>query len=113
MTDFPFTKLHGAENDFILSWADDSPRTNWPEIARRICARTTGIGADGWMLVWRESGGLRTQLFNSDGSEAEISGNGTRCAAAFALLNNAASPPTIAITTAAGRKELNVMSLTD
>src|ERR1700685_1773250 len=100
MTKLPFTKLHGAENDFIISWASESPQTDWPEIARRICARTTGIGADGWMLAWKETGGLRTRLFNSDGSEAEISGNGTRCAAAFALLKGAGVPPTVAITTA-------------
>jgi len=110
MTELPFTKLHGDENDFILSWADQSPQTNWPEISRRICARTTGIGADGWMLVWLETGGLRTRLFNSDGSEAEISGNGTRCAAAFALLKGAASAPTVIITTAAGPKSLRLIS---
>jgi len=63
---------------------------------RRICARTTGIGADGWMAAWKETGGLRTRLFNSDGSEAEISGNGTRCAAAFALLKGAGAPLTVA-----------------
>ena len=110
MTELPFTKLHGDENDFILSWADQSPQSNWPEISRRICARTTGIGADGWMLVWRETGGLRTRLFNSDGSEAEISGNGTRCAAAFALQNGAAAAPTVIITTAAGPKSLRLIS---
>jgi diaminopimelate epimerase len=110
MIELPFTKLHGAENDFILSWARESPETNWPEIARRICARTTGIGADGWMLVWHETDALRTRLFNSDGSEAEISGNGTRCAAAFALIKHAASPPAITITTAAGPKSLRLIS---
>ena len=109
----PFTKLHGAENDFLLTWADQAPEQDLPQIARRMCARTTGVGADGWMLAWPGEGGLRTRLFNSDGSEAELSGNGTRCAAAFALLKNAASPPMIAITTAAGRKELNIISLTD
>jgi diaminopimelate epimerase len=113
MTELPFTKLHGAENDFILSWASEAPTTNWPEIARRICARTTGIGADGWMLVWPDNGGLRTRLFNSDGSEAEISGNGTRCAAAFALLKQAAAPPAIVITTAAGPKSLRLISQQD
>jgi diaminopimelate epimerase len=113
MTELPFAKLHGAENDFIISWADQSPQTNWPETARLICARTTGIGADGWMLAWRETGGLRTRLFNSDGSEAEISGNGTRCAAAFALLKGAATPPTISITTAAGPKTLRLISQQD
>ncbi len=110
MTELPFTKLHGDQNDFIISWADQSPQSDWPEIARRICARTTGIGADGWMLAWRENAGLRTRLFNSDGSEAEISGNGTRCAAAFALLKGAATPPTVTITTAAGKKSLRLIS---
>jgi diaminopimelate epimerase len=110
MIEIPFTKLQGDENDFLLSWADEAPRKNLPEIARRICARTTGIGADGWMLVWREAGGLRTQLFNSDGSEPEISGNGTRCAAAFALLKNAATPPRVLITTAVGEKALQLIS---
>jgi diaminopimelate epimerase len=113
MTELPFTKLHGAENDFILSWASEAPSTDWPALARRICARTTGIGADGWMLVWRETAGLRTRLFNSDGSEAEISGNGTRCAAAFALLKHAAAPPLIVIATAAGPKSLRLISQHD
>ena len=110
MTELPFAKLHGQENDFILSWASESPETNWPELARRICARSTGIGADGWMLLWPQIGGLRTQLFNSDGSEAEISGNGTRCAAAFALIKQAATPPLVTITTAAGPKSLYLIS---
>jgi diaminopimelate epimerase len=110
MNEIPFSKLHGDENDFIISWAEQSPQADWPEIARRICARTTGIGADGWMLAWRETGGLRTRLFNSDGSEAEISGNGTRCAAAFALLNDAGTPPTVLITTLAGLKSLRLIS---
>jgi diaminopimelate epimerase len=113
MTALPFTKLHGAENDFILSWASESQPTDYPEIARRICARTTGIGADGWILVWREAEGLRTRIFNSDGSEAEISGNGTRCAAAFALFKNVATPPVVSISTAAGPKSLRLVSRQD
>lgn len=110
MTHIPFTKLHGAENDFLLTWENDSPAGDLPEIARRICARNTGIGADGWMLVAREPGGLRTRLFNSDGSEPEMSGNGTRCAAAFGLIHNAVSQPEIRIQTAAGEKTLRVVS---
>ncbi|HEX3681803.1 MAG TPA: diaminopimelate epimerase [Bryobacteraceae bacterium] len=110
MTAIPFMKLHGAENDFLLTWAEAAPGNELPQIARRICARTTGIGADGWMLVARENGGLRTRLFNSDGSEPEISGNGTRCAAAFGIVNGAVSPPDILIATAAGRKQLRLIS---
>ena len=115
MTEITYTKLHGAENDFLLSWGDSISASgladaDLPNVARQICARTTGVGGDGWMLVWREEGGLRTRLFNSDGSEAEISGNGTRCAAAFALIHHCAAEPNVAITTAAGRKTLRLIS---
>ncbi len=108
MIEIPFTKLHGAENDFLLTWADQAASENLPDVARRICARTTGIGADGWMLVWAAQGGLQTRLFNSDGSEPEISGNGTRCAAAFALIKKVAAGPEIVITTGAGKKHLRL-----
>jgi diaminopimelate epimerase len=110
MTSIPFTKLHGAENDFLLTWGREAPQENLPEFARRICARTTGVGADGWMLVWAVGGRLRTQLFNSDGSEPELSGNGTRCAAAFGLLNEAVSSSEITIETTAGVKTLQLVS---
>lgn len=110
MIGIPFMKLHGDENDFLLTWGDQAPQQELPAIARRICARTTGIGADGWMLVWREDSGLRTRLFNSDGSEPEMSGNGTRCAAAFGVWNGLVSPPEVPISTAAGRKTLRLIS---
>jgi len=110
MMEIPFMKLHGAENDFLLTWEDKAPSAELPDVAQRICARTTGIGADGWMLVSRENGGLRTRLFNSDGSEPEISGNGTRCAAAFGIAKGAVSPPEIVIATAAGKKQLHLIS---
>ncbi len=109
MIEIPFSKLHGAENDFLLTWSSDVPLLDFTAVARRICHRNTGIGADGWMLVERSPGGLRTRLFNSDGSEPEISGNGTRCAAAFALLIGAADPPDILVNTAAGPKRLRLI----
>jgi len=108
--EIPFAKLHGAENDFLFTWVMHAPEDRRPEIARRICARTTGIGADGWMLVSAAGNGLQTQLFNSDGSEPEISGNGTRCAAAFALVKGVVSGPEIPISTKAGRKMLRLMA---
>ena len=110
MIKIPFNKLHGAENDFLLTWADHAPREGRPEIARKICARYTGIGADGWMLVSRRPDGLHTRLFNSDGSEPEISGNGTRCAAAFALWTGAVQSESVAIETAAGLKMLTLQA---
>ena len=48
----PFVKAHGALNDFLLTWITDVPETeDLPAIARAICHRHSGIGADGWMLV--------------------------------------------------------------
>ena len=47
----PFTKAHGARNDFLLTWLADAPEDDRAAIARAICDRHTGIGADGWMLV--------------------------------------------------------------
>jgi diaminopimelate epimerase len=109
----PFSKLHGAENDFLLTWSDDVPSRDLPDLARRICSRFTGIGADGWMIVSRAPRGLKTRLFNSDGSEPELSGNGTRCAAAFALWSGAATGELIAISTAAGVKLLKLLAWKD
>src|SRR5271156_4054616 len=77
----PFTKAHGAGNDFLLSRADRVPEVDLASTARAICDRHTGIGADGWILIR----GRAIRLFNADGSEAEISGNGTRCAAALLI----------------------------
>jgi diaminopimelate epimerase len=101
----PFTKAHGAGNDFLLTWEDRvPPGTDLPAIARAICARHEGIGADGWMLVRRNA----IRLFNADGSEPEISGNGTRCAAAFLLEGRPAAE--ITIETGAGPKQLRLIS---
>ena len=100
----PFTKAHGAGNDFLLSWSDQVPAGDLASLARAICNRHTGIGADGWMLVQ----GTTIRLFNADGSEAEISGNGTRCAAAL-LLDSGRAKGDITITTGAGPKHLRLI----
>jgi diaminopimelate epimerase len=100
----PFTKAHGAGNDFLLSWADQVPAGDLASFARAICHRHTGIGADGWMLVRDTS----IRLFNADGSEAEISGNGTRCAAAL-LLDSGRAHGDVTITTGAGPKNLRLI----
>jgi diaminopimelate epimerase len=113
----PFTKAHGAKNDFLLTWRADLPeglgagQPALPEIARAICDRHTGIGADGWMLVDRpkdaEAEGA-IHLYNSDGSEAEISGNGTRCAAAL-LVRHGYAAGVVRIRTGAGIKTLRLL----
>ncbi len=100
----PFTKAHGAGNDFLLTWTQQAPEEGLPAIAKSICDRHTGIGADGWMLV----GGRSIHLFNADGSEAEISGNGTRCAAAL-LVNAGMVESEFDIATGAGPKHLRLI----
>jgi diaminopimelate epimerase len=108
----PFTKAHGAKNDFLLTWASEAPQGDLPEIARVICDRHTGIGADGWLIVNppadSEAEGA-IQLFNSDGSVPEISGNGTRCAAAF-LVRHGCAAELIRIRTGAGIKTLRLLN---
>lgn len=70
-------KLHGLANDFLVSLDEGSP-----ELARAVCHRHTGIGADGLILGGRSAAGdLTFRLWNADGSEAEMSGNGMRCLA--------------------------------
>jgi diaminopimelate epimerase len=107
----PFTKAHGAKNDFLLTWAADAPEQDREQVARAICARHTGVGADGWMLVSPPTDGDSEgaiQLYNSDGSVAEISGNGTRCAAAF-LIRHGYAAGVVRILTGAGVKTLRVL----
>lgn len=116
----PFHKLHGAKNDFLLTRLEDAPTTHLPEIAVAICDRHTGVGADGWMLVDRSteqnSQGERidasVRLFNSDGSEPELSGNGTRCAAAL-LARSDPGRTEFRIRTGAGVKHLRLLSHSD
>ncbi len=80
----PFTKAHANGNDFLI--LDESlANRRHAALAQHLCARTTGIGADGIEFIDRRhrSGEVFLRLFNADGSEAELSGNGTRCVAAF------------------------------
>jgi diaminopimelate epimerase len=106
----PFIKLHGAKNDFLVTPAADAPITDLRKLAIAICNRHTGVGADGWMLLDRTEShdyDATIRLFNSDGSEPEISGNGTRCAAL--LLTQDGSKDRVRIRTGAGIKELRVV----
>lgn len=110
----PFKKAHGAMNDFLLSWAADVPQDNLVEIAKAICHRNTGAGADGWLVVSPAASGYdcAIRLFNPDGSEPEISGNGTRCAAAFALLDGL-NKSEVRVLTGAGVKWMRVLERGD
>jgi diaminopimelate epimerase len=104
----PFTKAHGAGNDFLLTPAEQVPDIDLPSTARAICDRHTGIGADGWILIR----GSSIRLFNADGSEPEISGNGTRCVAALLIDRDHAAGrevDQVTILTGAGPKHLRLL----
>ncbi len=79
-----FTKAHACGNDFLIVTEEAAKGRDWAELTRRLCARNTGIGADGIeFFAWTGPKSGRIRLHNADGSIAEISGNGTRCVAAW------------------------------
>jgi diaminopimelate epimerase len=83
MTGTAFIKAHGCGNDFLIVAMEEAP-ADLAGATRALCDRHRGIGADGVEWVRAGSGGhdVEARLINADGSEAEISGNGTRCVAA-------------------------------
>lgn len=83
MSSIDFVKAHACGNDFLVI-EEEAANGRHAAMARKLCARNTGIGADGIeFLERRADGSLFLRLFNADGSEAELSGNGTRCVAAW------------------------------
>ena len=81
----PFVKAHACGNDFLVIEEAFAGRTH-ADLARRLCSRNTSVGADGIEFLDRSGtrpGDFFLRLFNADGSEAELSGNGTRCVAAW------------------------------
>ncbi len=80
-----FTKMHGLGNDYVYVNCFEEQVENPAELARLVSDRHTGIGADGLILISpSEAADVRMRIFNADGSEAEMCGNGIRCAAKYA-----------------------------
>lgn len=99
----PFVKAEACGNDFLI--VESSHMGSDPaSLSRSLCDRHRGIGADGveWVSI-DASGQIAARLFNADGSEAELSGNGTRCVAAWAVDNRGGSE--LRVLTGAGEKE--------
>ena len=87
----PFTKMEGCGNDFIVIDNRSNLIQNRAEFARRVCARRTGIGADGLLLVENsKEADFKMRTFNPDGTEPDMCGNGARCIARFAYLKGIA-----------------------
>jgi diaminopimelate epimerase len=85
----PFTKAHACGNDFLIVTEEAAADHDWAALTLRLCARNTGVGADGIeFFSWTGAKSGRIRLHNADGSIAEISGNGTRCVAAWMVMEN-------------------------
>lgn len=107
-------KTHAFGNDFLLTDASaTSSSLDRPALARQACDRHRGLGADGLMFFTWTDAGADTRLFNADGSAAEVSGNGVRCAAAWVARSRALpAGASVVIGTAAGPKHLRLIEHT-
>jgi len=108
-----FTKVHGLGNDFLVASPGGADLSSAGELARRICDRHTGVGADGLIFLTPEKGEparAEFRIFNAAGSEAEISGNGLRCAAAFLAWSGAVTSPKVLFRTPAGERPSEILS---
>jgi diaminopimelate epimerase len=102
-------KWHGAGNDFLIDVRSAGEGEPWTsDLARSICARATGVGADG-LLVAVLGEPVEMTLYNADGSLAEMSGNGARCLAAAVARATAADRDELVVHTAAGLKTVRLL----
>jgi len=104
-----FTKAHAYGNDFLYVREDDVPGFNantLAALARELCDRHSGIGADGLMLYRLTPSGAAMRLLNADGSTSEVSGNGVRGLAAILVRENPEADLEIVVQTEAGDKRL-------
>ncbi|MBA3670581.1 MAG: diaminopimelate epimerase [Gemmatimonadaceae bacterium] len=120
-----FYKMSGSGNDFVMfdATTEDAGPLLEPETIQRLCARSTGIGADGVVFLERsESADFRMRYVNSDGSPAALCGNATLCSARLAGILGIASPGALRIETDAGivgaivdseRPEIELETVTD
>jgi diaminopimelate epimerase len=108
------TKHHGLGNDFLVLLDPDSSHPLDPEVARALCARRTGVGADGVIRATPATGEgparVRMELRNADGSAAEMSGNGIRCLAQALVLGwpGVGEGDAVVIATDAGLRTVSV-----
>jgi diaminopimelate epimerase len=105
-----FYKYHGTGNDFVLidNRGGEIPEDGKPDLAKKLCDRRSGIGGDGLILV--ETSGkadAKMRIFNPDGTEPEMCGNGIRCIAKY-VHDNVTKKDELAIETLAGTKEVRL-----
>lgn len=105
-------KAQAYGNDFLIADVSAAPVSGDPaDLARRACDRHHGVGADGLIFAQQTPEGATTELFNRDGSRAEVSGNGVRCVGAWLAGVRSVRPTgTLIVGTAAGAKTLTLLS---
>lgn len=104
-----FTKMHGLGNDYVYMNAINQKIENRSELAKKVSDRHFGIGSDGLILICpSDKADFRMQMFNQDGSEAEMCGNGIRCVGKFVYDKKLTNKETITIETLAGVKTLEM-----
>jgi diaminopimelate epimerase len=98
-----FTKMQGAGNDYVYVNCFEERVDNPAEVARKVSNRNFGIGSDGLILIMPSSvADVRMRMFNSDGSESEMCGNGIRCVAKYAFDHGIVAKKEITAETGAG-----------
>lgn len=104
-----FTKMHGAGNDYIYVNAMDGVPSNISELSQKISDRHFGIGSDGLVLIMpSETADFRMRMFNSDGSEAEMCGNASRCVGKYVYEKGLTTKSEVRLETGAGIKILRL-----
>jgi len=107
MKTIPFTKMHGAGNDYIYIDALKEAPESLPLLSKKISDRHYGIGSDGLVLILpSEKADFRMRMFNSDGSEAEMCGNASRCIGKYVYEKGLTDKTTVTLETLAGIKTL-------
>lgn len=110
MKKLKFTKMHGAGNDYIYMNGFVQEIENPSALAIRLSNRNFGIGSDGLVLILpSENSDFRMQMFNSDGSEAEMCGNASRCVGKYVYDNGLTTKKEIALETKAGVKYITLL----
>ena len=105
----PFTKMHGCSNDYIYVNGFEHEITAPEALSVRLSDRHTGVGSDGLILVLPSKvADARMRMFNADGSEALMCGNGIRCVAKFVYDNGLAKKERLRIDTLSGVKEIEL-----
>ena len=102
-----FTKMHGVGNDFIILDPGEAAGRDLPDLARRICDRHFGVGADGILIPDpSDVADLKMIYLNSDGSPSEMCGNGIRCLARYAKDRGLLSGNALTVEAGAGVKKV-------